>query len=230
MPYSDHQTELEEFCGYFREMVEEKSSDEALIQYVFAAMRGHANGPQLRMIAEHIAYLEEKQRYEGAITELEAKVAEYDNYEAELDEEYEARKAELEEQYEAYELELEEQYESRIMYDLAEEKFISNEGFREQILERMRSDIRRSREKNEPPELFELTLKHCEEDRIVKFLVSEYKEELFQRYMEEIILILSEEINPEIREEIRNKLLNDPEFNRDIRRDLMKDLAAKLFD
>lgn len=219
MPYSDYQMDLEEFCGYFREMVENRSDDEALIAYVYAAMRGEADGPQLRMIAEHIAYLEERQRYEEAIANLQEQKEQYENY-----------KDKLEMEFAEYRADLDEQYEERIMYDLAEEKFVSNEAFRHKILEQIRSDIQESRSKNEPSKLFLLSLKHCDKQELKAYLVNECKDELLDHYKSELMPILMELLRTQVGEELKGKLRNDPKLTQEMKREVMQELAGKLFE
>jgi hypothetical protein len=236
--YSNNNADITEFLEVFRNMINKNSTNDQLLEYITDSFEVfHSSGilkdllsiaaskditAMVNIRAEEIREIikeDMKKEYEAIKDEYEMKIADYEL-------EYEDR---CEAYSESVKHELQKQYNIRAMYNLAEEKFISDPDFRHEILNMMKNDLIKSKENGEFPKLFELTLRHCNEDEIYDKLLNSFESDLFEFYKPDMMLYLSNKHEEALMHEIKTSLYNDQQFINNAKKEIMKELAKTLF-
>ena len=136
----------------------------------------------------------------------------------------------LEAEYEIKVEKIEHDYETLATYDLIENRFLSEKRFRDRILNRIRSDLTRSKENGEVPELFDRALAVCDHQVIISMLLEKFSNELVEKFRPELIDRIFKENEQSLREEIKTQIKNDKNFMLSLKNELLDDVAMKLFD
>lgn len=217
MAYSDPESELEEFVETLRNMALRDADNEEVVSYVISALKGEVDAGIINSLVDECAYknMEEIINYRVEEIKLHAEVA---------------AEAEKEAEYQEYMKELQSKYESMVMYDLVEEKFMSEPDFRAQVLGRLRKDLLDSKSSGEFSKLYQMTLEHTDTQEIVSFLMSEFSDDLFTYFKQDLIGELAEKYENQIAQEIRETLYKDQAFINRIKTDFIREVASKILD
>lgn len=239
MSYCNSNTDIEEFIEVLRLMVKINASNDVLLEYITDSFEALHSAGILKNVLDIAASKNITSMVNIRAEEIRAIITEdmefqYENikeeYERKIKEYEDERDAELEKYSENLRMEFENEYNIRTMYSLAEKKFISDPDFRQEILNMMKMDLIKSKEKGEFPKLFALTLMNCDEDEVYNNLLNSFDEDLFERYKPIILNELIIEHEEELMHEIKEKLYNDTNFISEAKKQIMKELAQKIFD
>lgn len=215
--YSDSETELEDFMDELRFMIKNKADNTEILEHITDALQGKYSAGILNDLVEITAARDVSKIVDHKIEELRDQTEKEVEIRLEIENEQERN-------------ELQEKYDNLVLYDLAEKKLISDPDFRNQMLNKLRTDLIKSKENGNFPKLLELTLENCDEDLIFNQLLNNFKEELLERYKISIMQELKYEYEEELMQEIKSALYNDEQFIDNVKEQVMKELAQKIFE
>jgi hypothetical protein len=232
MPYSDDETDLEDFLDELRYKIKKKADNAELYRFIRKAISGEVPAGPISSLVLDLA----ENRLKILIADIINGGAAYD--EMLVDTIKDAEECVIEDLTnekadviaEKIENDLELKYQTQLMYRLAEDKFIRDPNFRHEILNRLKSDLIESKEKGDFPKLFETTIKNCDTIELFDHLLANFKLELFEFYRQDIIMELKQEHQDELLQEVKDKLYNDEQFINNAKVIIMKELASKLFE
>jgi hypothetical protein len=205
--------ETDSLVEVIREICNEGAPDEKIIEVISDALRASPRSSYFGKLVSEVADVHVQSALELQEYQIRADI------EAQLEAEYDLKSEELHKQYETH-----------AIYDLIEHRFLTEQRFRDRVLNRIRHDLIKRNEMGEVPEIFNRALAKCDKEVIISMLLEQCSNELIERFHKEIIERLIKEREHEFKEEIIAKLKNDVNYMKNLKNDFLDDVARRLFD
>jgi hypothetical protein len=115
------------------------------------------------------------------------------------------------------------------IYRTIDEKIINEPGFLSIALKKIQDDVLASKNRGEFPHLYEMTLKKCNQELLVKFLVDRFREDLLVRFESSLKAGLLKTYKDELLQKVKNDLMADKNIIEGIKVEIKRDLLRQMF-